>query len=119
MTYATGSSLVEQRSLLRITSAAVLLMLSVITRAEPAVPGQTAEARAAKVSLADLDLASAEGLRLARKRITAAAQRLCWQMGDTNRATNRATVSSCVRDTVAEAMEIVVSSGMTALKDKP
>jgi UrcA family protein len=120
MSYAIRSSRpLRARPLLCGTSAALWLLLTAITRADTPTRPPAPETRSARVTLADLDLASAEGAHQARKRVTAAAQRLCRQLGDTTRATNRATVSACVRDTVSETMKSISSPEMMASNATP
>jgi UrcA family protein len=100
-------------------SAAAWLLLAASVMADPAVVAAAGETRAARISIADLNLATAEGMRTARKRVRVAAQRLCWQFGDTTRATNRATMNACVRDTVAETMNALEPQQIAALGVKP
>ena len=100
------------------SAAAALLAMTAVAVADPPVAASPGETRVAKVSLADLDLSTAQGVRAARERVTAAAQRLCWQLGDDARASNRATVSACVRDTVADTMKIVDLPRVAALNGK-
>lgn len=62
------------------------------------------EVVAAKVSLADLDLTTPEGARVAHDRLAAAALRLCNKFGDTRRISNVATIGDCSRDTLNDAL---------------
>jgi UrcA family protein len=101
----------------RVTCTSALLTMTALAMAAPPATPSSADARATRVSLADLDLATAQGVRIARQRVTAAAQRLCWQLGDANRASNTATVSACVRDTIAEAMRAIELPQVAALSD--
>ena len=103
---------------IRATYATVLLTMTALVMADPPPAPSPAESRVTKIALADLDLASPEGVRVARQRVTAAAQRLCWQLGDPNRASNRATVSACVRDTIADTMEAIQPPQVAALSAK-
>jgi UrcA family protein len=103
----------------RAGSAAALLAITVIAVADPPVAPSPSDARVARVRLGDLDLATAQGTRVALKRVTAAAQRLCFQLGDDARASNRATVSACVRDTVADTMKTIDLPRVAALSPKP
>jgi UrcA family protein len=103
---------------IRATYATVLLTMTALAVADPPPAPSPAESRVTKIALADLDLASPQGVRVARQRVTAAAQRLCWQLGDPNRASNRATVSACVRATIAETMEAIQPPQVAALSGK-
>jgi UrcA family protein len=103
---------------IRATYATVLLTMTTLAMADPPPAPSPAESRVTKIALADLDLASPQGVRVARQRVTAAAQRLCWQLGDPNRASNRATVSACVRATIAETMEAIQPPQVAALSGK-
>jgi UrcA family protein len=110
----------HNRSLIaRATTASTLLLMAALAMADPLAEPRPGDDRVARVSLADLDLATAQGARVARQRVTAAAQRLCWQLGDSTRTSNRATVSACVRDTIAETMKAIAPSQVAALSDKP
>jgi UrcA family protein len=57
-----------------------------------------------KVSLADLDLSTAEGVRAAHKRLRAKAEHLCRQLGDSASSTFRWTYASCVQKSLADAI---------------
>jgi UrcA family protein len=70
----------------------------------------------AHVSLADLDLATPQGSRAALARLRTMAQRLCWQMGDSVRASNRATMAACVRETLARSIEQLSAKALLARK---
>jgi UrcA family protein len=107
----------RDRTTIHLIPAAIWLLSAAAAVAAPPDPRPATDARASTISLADLDLATPDGVRLARKRITAVAQRLCWQMGDANRASNRATVSACVRDAVAESMKSVSAPKMVAANE--
>ena len=60
--------------------------------------------RAANVSLADLDLSTVEGSRVARERLEAMARRLCSEVARSNYLSYRANWVDCVHDTTAGAM---------------
>jgi UrcA family protein len=91
------------------------LMMPALAMADPAAAPSQSESRITRISLADLDLTTEQGTRTARQRVTAAAQRLCWQLGDSTRTSNRSTVSACVRDTIAEAMKAIEQPQVAAL----
>lgn len=58
----------------------------------------------AKVSLADLDLTTPEGARVAHDRLAAAALSLCRKFGDTRKISNVETLGECARDTLNDAL---------------
>ena len=103
---------------MRTACAAAFLMLAAVAMADPPLAQSPGEARVTSISLADLDLTTEQGTRVARQRVTAAAQRLCWQLGDSTRTSNRSTVSACVRDTIAEAMKAIELPQVAALNSK-
>jgi UrcA family protein len=55
------------------------------------------ERLSASVSLSDLDLASPEGMRVARERVRKQALRLCRKFSDSRRISDRETVADCMR----------------------
>ena len=65
---------------------------------------KAAETVATTVALADLDLSTSEGARIARERLTSAAARLCRTFGDTRKVSDAATIADCTRDTLEEAL---------------
>jgi UrcA family protein len=93
---------------------ALLTLGSVASAGPPEAPAE--DVRVAHVSLADLDLATPEGSRAALARLTTMAQRLCWQMGDSVRASNRATMEACVRETLAQSVRQLNSKALVARK---
>jgi UrcA family protein len=94
-----------------------LLMLgSVVFAGPPSSPAE--DGRVAHVSLADLNVATPEGSREALARLTTVAQRLCWQMGDSVRASNRATMAACVRETVAQSVRQLNAKALVARKSE-
>jgi UrcA family protein len=64
-----------------------------------AQPPHTLQSR---VSLADLDLSTPEGYRLAQKRLRRKAEYLCRQLWDDASASFRWTYAACVKETLAE-----------------
>ena len=60
--------------------------------------------RAANVSVADLDLSTAEGSRVARERLDAMARRLCAELARNNDLSYRPNWAACVKDTVVGAL---------------
>jgi UrcA family protein len=63
--------------------------------------------RAAKVSLADLDLSRPEGMRTARDRLHAIAQRLCAELARSHELAYRPNFAACVADTREAALRRV------------
>lgn len=60
--------------------------------------------RAASVSVADLNLSTIEGYRVARERLETMARRLCAELARRNDPTYRPNWAACVNDTIAGAM---------------
>jgi UrcA family protein len=60
--------------------------------------------RAVHVSLADLDLSTLEGARIARERLEAMVRRLCGEVVRRQDLSYRADFAACVQDTLAEAL---------------
>ena len=78
----------------------------------PAAPAsQTLES---KVSLADLDLSTAAGVRAAHKRLARKAEHLCRQLSDANSATFRWTYAACVEATFANAIQQLNTPALTS-----
>lgn len=71
-----------------------------------------------KVSLADLDLSNAKGVRAAHKRLRGKAEHLCRQLGDSASSTFRWTYAACVQKTLANAIHQLNVPAMAAL-DQP
>lgn len=57
------------------------------------------------VSLSDLDLSTAEGVRAAHKRLNSKAEHLCRQLWDDVSATYRWSFAACVKKTLADAVQ--------------
>ncbi len=60
--------------------------------------------RAGNVSLADLDLSTTEGSRVARERLETMARRLCAELAGSNELSYRPNWAACVPDTMASAL---------------
>lgn len=60
--------------------------------------------RAANVSLADLDLSTLEGARIARERLAAIARRVCGELARGQDLSYQPNYSACVHDTLAGAL---------------
>lgn len=81
----------------------------------PAAPAVAT--RSAKVSLADLDLATPAGSRVAYARIRSVAERLCHDPGDPWSRYHTATYNACVRETVADALQQIQAPAIVALEN--
>jgi UrcA family protein len=93
-----------------IACVASLLTLSIIESAV-AMPGPKTDNprdnRSEKVSIAGLDLSTADGLNTARERVRQAARRLCLQLVDPNDRSRQWNYVNCLDDAVASAMQQV------------
>jgi UrcA family protein len=72
--------------------------------------------RNAKVSLADLDLTTPAGARVAYERIRRVAERLCHDPEDPWSRYHAATYNACVRETVADALHQIQAPAIAALE---
>src|SRR5262249_7113792 len=68
------------------------------------------DTRVANVSLADLDLATQEGMRVARERLQTMAQSVCTELIGKNDPSSRPNFATCVNDTMAGALRQVKAS---------
>jgi UrcA family protein len=75
-----------------------------------------AATRSAKVSLADLDLSTPAGARVAYERIRRLAVRLCDDRGDPLSRYHAAAYNACVRETVADAVRQIQAPALAALE---
>jgi UrcA family protein len=76
-----------------------------ISRLKQATPTlRNSVTRAASVSVADLNLSTMEGYRVARERLDTMARRLCAELARNNDLTYRPNWAACVNDTIAGAM---------------
>jgi UrcA family protein len=83
-------------------AAALIAFAAVVAAQEHSA--KAPETLSANVSLADLDLTTPQGERVARERLQTAATRLCNTFGDTRRVSNAATVEACTRDALNDAL---------------
>jgi UrcA family protein len=97
-------------------SVAMLLGLGSVaaTYADPPAAPRTGT-HSAKVSLADLDLTTPAGARVAYERIKRIAERLCDDREDLWSRYRAASYNACVRETVAEAVHQMQAGAMVAL----
>jgi UrcA family protein len=87
-----------------ICSVGLAWLLGIAVMADPQHTSEP-EVASATVSFADLDLTTPLGISTARKRLVAAAQRLCYKFSDSLRASNNATSAACYRETLADATQ--------------
>jgi UrcA family protein len=89
-----------------------LLALCVLASAAVAAPptDTTPVTRSAKVSLADLDLSTPEGVRAARERLRGTARRLCTQVADDLDLSHQPNFVACVDETLAAALRKVTET---------
>ena len=78
-------------------------------------PAPAAATRAAKVSLAGLDLSTSEGAHTAYERIKATAERLCFQLSDPRKIDYRAVYNVCVNDTLVDTVRRLNAPTLAAL----
>jgi UrcA family protein len=79
-------------------------------------PAPVAATRSAKVSLADLDLSTPAGARVAYERIKTVAERLCHDPTDTYSRYHAAAFNACVLETVADAVRQTQAPAVAALE---
>jgi len=73
----------------------------------------TTVSRATAVSLSDLDLSRAEGMRLARDRLHTMAEHVCAEGGADREPSSQAAFDACVDGTVANALRQIYALGQT------
>ncbi len=104
--------------------ASALLALAAISAqlparaAESGAPKPVAETHSAVVSLADLDLSTAAGMKAAQKRVRATARRLCGKVVDPWSTSHQPDYVACMDATMASALAQLpgpaVASNLTA-----
>jgi UrcA family protein len=72
-------------------------------------PAPALETRAVKVSLADLDLSTPEGLGAARDRLHQTARRLCSQLEDMRSIAHQPAFIKCVDESLADALRQITA----------
>jgi UrcA family protein len=85
---------------------------------------RTYETRAASVSLADLDLSTPEGARVARERLEAVARRICGELASSRDLTYEPSYTTCVQDSLARVqaqVDVLATAGnaRAARRDEP
>ena len=78
------------------------VLLPALTLADP-TGRKEPEMKTAAVSVADLDLTTEAGARIAHERISAAAWKLCSRLENSRQVDHRETTNDCYRDAVAAA----------------
>ncbi len=105
------------RSINPLTSirAAALIALFALTSAA-ALADQPPATKVAKLSLAGLDLSTADGARIAYERIKATAERLCFQLSDSRKIDYQAVYNTCVNETLANTVRRINAPTVAALE---
>ncbi len=94
---------------------AALVALFAFTSAT-ALADQPPATRAAKVSLAGLDLSTLKGAGIAYERIKTTAERLCSRLSDPRKIDDQAVYNVCVSKTVADTVRRINSPAIAALE---
>lgn len=94
--------------------AAALVALFAMTSAV-ALADQPPATRAAKVSLAGLDLSTPAGARAAHERIKATAERLCFELSDPRKIDFQAVYNVCVNEALADIVRRINAPTVAAL----
>ena len=81
---------------------AAAVLVPAVTQAGP-TGRKEPEIRTFAVSVADLDLSTESGARIAKERISAAAWKLCSRLENSRQVDHRETTNDCYRDAVAAA----------------
>ena len=109
-----------RRSSLRITvvKAALVALCAIAPVAVMADPQAAVKpvTSTAQVSLADLDLATPQGLRAARERLHQTARRLCSQVADSQDLSHQSNFVACVDVTLANAMQKLSDPALAAVE---
>jgi UrcA family protein len=93
----------RRRALHAWTLATIACLAPLAIQAAPAT-NRTPERVSARVTLADLDLSTTEGMQAARARLKVAAQRLCYKVVDSRRASATTLHQECSSEALAEAL---------------
>jgi len=99
----------------RAAALGALFTLASITAFADQPPAPAAATRAAKVSLAGLDLSTPEGAHAAYERIKTTAERLCFQVSDSRDIDYRAVYTACVIDTLTDTVRRINAPTLAAL----
>jgi UrcA family protein len=95
---------IRSHSVAQIVAFASLLAIAPLPGHADTPPVPPNDIRTAKVSLAGLDLTTADGVNAAYERLSIVAQRLCLQLGDDRKISYRETYEACVTETLADAV---------------
>ena len=88
--------------------------VSVIADTQPAPVRET---RVAKVSLADLDVSTPEGLRVAHERLHRTARHLCSQLADMRSIAHQPEFVRCVDEALANALRQIKEPALASLPE--
>ncbi len=84
-----------------------------------AAKASSADSRSAQVSLAGLDLSTAEGMLGARLRVHQAARRLCAQVEDLDDLSRGANFAACVEASTVAALQQIKPPSLAAVAKEP
>jgi UrcA family protein len=116
----TGANAYARSSRSTVLCATMLLGLSqMVPTVVPADPHATGapETRTARVALADLDLTTPEGARVARDRMQEAARRLCVQLAESRDVGRSWHLHACIDATLASALRQIGSPALASATD--
>lgn len=96
----------RQRGLIALSTGAVLALSATFPGAAMAdqLASVAPETRIARVALADLDLSTPQGARIARDRLQEAARQLCVQLAESRDVGRQWHLRECIRTTMADAL---------------
>ena len=84
-----------------------------VARADPPA-ARTTRTLESRISLSDLDLSTPEGVRAAHRRLRRKAEYFCRQLWDSASATYRWSYTACVKVTLADAVQQLNGSALSA-----
>ena len=97
---------------------AAAVLVPAVTLADP-TGRKEPEIKTATVSVADLDLNTEAGARIAHERISAAAWKLCGRLENSRKVDHRETTNECYRDAVAAASARLMPPAQVAGTNAP
>ena len=100
----------QTKRLASVVHGALLLVCLAVPVAALADGQEAAVRRSARVSVADLDLSSSEGIQAARARVHATARRLCLEVADPRDRSAHENYLACVDATVAAALREITAA---------
>src|SRR6266404_600696 len=105
---------------IRTTALMALLALAPVAAMADGHQAAVLETRVAKVSLADVDLSTPEGRRVAYDRLRKTARRLCGQIEDMRSLAHQPAYVKCVDEALANALQQVKAPALAAVeKSRP